>query len=205
MMYRIASSSSCAVASSARADEATFVAAVDKNPVSAGEQFTLSLTLTNAGVGGGKNLQLPDLSKFHIMAGPNQSSSMQFINGAVSSSVTYTYVLQPKEIGKVTVGPAAIEAGGTTYRTAPIVLRGGERQRAPPAATTGGRQDVAAQIGDNLFSAGRSWTVPRCVRANRSTSPQLYTRVSVANYAINKNPTMTGFWGEEVENPGISP
>jgi hypothetical protein len=30
---------------------------------------------------------------------------------------------------------------------------------------------------------------------------KLYTRVSVQNYAIDKNPSLTGFWGEELENP----
>src|SRR5512139_2663395 len=105
------------VVSTADAQEARFEATLDRNPVSLGEQFTLSFTLTNAGSGGGKNLQLPELSKFHIMAGPNQSSSMQFINGAVSSSITYSYVLQPKEVGKFTIGPASVEAAGKTLKT----------------------------------------------------------------------------------------
>ena len=30
---------------------------------------------------------------------------------------------------------------------------------------------------------------------------KLYTRVSVVNYAVTKNPAMTGFWGEDVEIP----
>jgi hypothetical protein len=30
---------------------------------------------------------------------------------------------------------------------------------------------------------------------------KIYTRVSIANYAVEKNPTMTGFWGEDVETP----
>ncbi len=70
------------------AQDATFEASIDKNPVSLGNQFTLSLTLENAGAGSAIDLQPPDLSKFHIMGGPNQSSSMQFINGVMSSFVT---------------------------------------------------------------------------------------------------------------------
>jgi len=30
---------------------------------------------------------------------------------------------------------------------------------------------------------------------------KIYTRVSIASYAVEKNPTMTGFWGEDVETP----
>lgn len=183
------------------ADDATFNASVSKNPVGLGDQVTLSLELKNTGAGGGKNLQLPDLSKFHIMAGPNQSSSMQFVNGVISSSVTYSYVLQPKELGKITIGPASIEAGGTTYRTTPItleVVKGSPRTQAPQSAT---QPDVAAQIGDNLFLKG---TVDRSrvLQGEQiNLTFKLYTRVSVANYSVEKNPTMTGFWSEEVENP----
>ena len=103
----------CAIAlfsTAAAAQNAAFQAAVDRTQVGIGEQFTLQFTLSNAGTGGGANLQLPDLGKFHIMSGPNESSAMQIVNGAVSSSVTYSYVLQPKEAGKFTIGAATIEA-----------------------------------------------------------------------------------------------
>jgi hypothetical protein len=193
----------CAIALTgalACAQGSQFSAGVDRTQVGNGEQFTLQFTLANAGTGGGKNLQLPDLSKFHIMAGPNESSSMQIINGAVSSSVTYSYVLQPKETGKFTIGPASIEAGGTTLRSSPIaieVVKGSTR--AKPQA--GGQDDAAAQIGDNLFLRA---TVDRTHVAQGEQVNivfKIYTRVSIASYAVEKNPTMTGFWGEDVETP----
>ena len=76
------------VATVAFAQEPSFQSSVDHNPVGVGEEFTFTLALNNGGVGGGKNLKLPDLSKFRILSGPNQSTSMQFVNGAMSSSVT---------------------------------------------------------------------------------------------------------------------
>jgi hypothetical protein len=193
----------CAIAlmsAVACAQNAQFQAGVDRTQVGSGEQFTLQFTLTNAGTGGGKNLQLPDLSKFHIMSGPNQSSSMQIINGAVSSSVTYSYVLQPKEVGKFTIGSASIEAGGGTLNSAPVaieVVKGSAR--AKPQA--GGQDDAAAQIGDNLLLKA---TVDRTrvVQGEQVNIVfKIYTRVSIASYAVEKNPTMTGFWGEDVETP----
>jgi len=128
----------------------TFEASVDRSKVGLGEQFTLTLVLSGQTMGGGKNLQLPDLSKFHIMSGPNQSSSMQIINGAVSSSVAYSYVLQPRETGKMTIGPASIEAGGNTYRTDALtieVVRGATRPRQPSASGEAASPDMA----ENLF------------------------------------------------------
>lgn len=188
---------------SASAQDASFGASVDKNPVAFGDQFTLTFVLNNAGMGGGKDMKLPDLGNFHIMSGPNQSTSMQFINGAVSSSVTYSYILQPKDMGKFTIGSATIDVGGKQLRTQPIaleVVKGAPRpkQQQPQAAAP---DDVGAQIGDNLFLKA---TVDRThvIQGEQiNLTFKLYTRVSVSNYGVDKNPTMTGFWSEDVETP----
>ena len=190
----------CAFSVPAVAADASFEASVDKNPVALGDQFTLSFTLSNAGVGGGKNMRLPDLSRFHIMSGPNQSTSMQFINGAVSSTVTYSYILQPKDMGKFTIAAAMIEADGKQYATRPIaleVVKGTPRQKqqAPPA------DDVGAQIGDNLFLKAVVDKNHVTLGEQINLTFKLYTRVSVSNYGVDKSPAMTGFWGEDIDSP----
>ena len=182
------------------AQDVGFQAMVDRNQVGLGEQFTLSFTLSNAGTGGGKNLQLPDLSKFHIMGGPNQSTSMQIINSAVSSSITYSYVLQPKEIGKFTIGAGSIDVGGKTYKSGPVVIevvKGQPRPKQQPDVSN----DGGAQIGDNLFLKA-SIDKTHVVQGEQINLVfKLYTRVRVVNYAVEKNPALTGFWGEDVETP----
>jgi hypothetical protein len=178
----------------------TFEASVDRSKVGLGEQFTLTLVLSGQTMGGGKNLQLPDLSKFHIMSGPNQSSSMQIINGAVSSSVAYSYVLQPRETGKMTIGPASIEAGGNTYRTDALtieVVRGATRPRQSSASGEAASPDMA----ENLFLRAVVDRTRITQGEQINLSFKLYTRVSVVNYAVTKNPAMTGFWSEDVEIP----
>lgn len=188
------------VATLAQAEDSSFQASVDKNPVGQGDQFTLSFTLSNAGMGGGKNFQVSDLRKFLIMSGPNQSSSMQFVNGAVSSSVSYSYILQPREMGKFTIGPASIEVGGKVYKTSPItveVVKGTPRSRQQANAP----EDMQVQLGENLFLRA---TVDRThvVQGEQVNLVfKLYTRVSISNYAVQKNPGLTGFWGEDVESP----
>jgi len=186
----------------ATGQDATFRASVDRTTVSLGEQFTLTFTLGNAGSGGGKDLRLPELGKFHIMAGPNQSSSMSFINGAVSASVAYSYILQPKEVGKFTIGSASVEVNGQVLKSAPLtveVVSGGTKP-----AQGGGQvaSDLAAQIGDNLLLKA---TVDR-TRVQQGEQINLVFRlyvgrVTVLSYGIDKAPTYTGFWGEEVDLP----
>jgi hypothetical protein len=188
--------------SAASAQDVRFNATVDRNPVSIGEQFTISFTLTNAGSGGGKNLQLPDLSKFHIMAGPNQSSSMQFINGAVSSSVTYSYVLQPKEVGKIVIGPATIDAGGKAVKTAPVTVEVVKGAGQPRTSAVRPSADLAQQIGDNLFLRANVDRTRVFQGEQINLVFKIYvSRVSILSYGIDKAPTYTGFWGEEVELP----
>jgi len=177
----------------------TFEVSVDKTQVGLGEQFTLSFVLSGNSPGGGKNLQLPDLGKFHMMSGPNQSSSFQMINGSVSSSVTYAYILQPKEIGKFTIGAASIEAGGATLRSQPVAIE--VVKGSPKPKPQAGGQDQTVQLGDNLFLRA----VPDRSHVLQGDQVnlvfKLYTRVSVANYGVTKSPAMTGFWSEDAETP----
>lgn len=187
------------------AQDATFMAVVDRNPVGVGEQFTLSFVLTSGTMGGGKNLQLPDLSRFHIMAGPNQSTSMQILNGAVSSTVSYEYVLQPKEAGKFEIGPGAIEVGGKIYRSDKLlveVVKGATRSK----PQTQPQADQQVQIGDNLFLRA---TVDRArVTQGEQINVEfkIYTRVAILRPELVKNPTLTGFWGEDLDvSPAASP
>jgi BatD DUF11 like domain len=183
----------------ARGDDMTFSASVDRNPVGVSDRFTLSFELQNAGAGAGRNLQLPDLSNFVVLGGPNQSSSMQFVNGVVNSSVSYSYILQAKAVGTWTIGPATIEAGGKTLSSQPIaleVVKGSPRAQQPNAAP-----DIAGQIGDNMFLKAIVDKSHVIQGEQLNLTFKLYTRVAVVNYSVDKNPTLAGFWSEEVESP----
>ena len=183
------------------AQDGTFVASVGKNPVGAGDQFTLSFTLQNAGSGEGRNLKLPNLDNFRVMMGPSTTSNMQYINGVVSSSFTYSYVLQPKNVGKFTIGTATIEVGGKTYSTSPITIDVSKSAAQPnkQQQQQGASADVEAQLAENLLlraTIDRS----RVVQGQQiNLVYKLYTRVQIQNYNLTKSPTMTGFWSEDVE------
>lgn len=186
-----------------QAQEPSFEASVDKNTVAIDDQFTLSFVLTNAGMGGGKNLKLPNLDKFHVMMGPSTSTSMQIINGAVSSSVTYSYVLQPKDVGKFTIGSASIDVGNKTYTSAPVTIE--VVKGSPQAKQPKGRQsipgDLDAQLSENLFLRASADKMHVLQGEQINLTFKLYTRVAVQNYSLTKTPTMTGFWSEDIEMP----
>ena len=184
------------------AQNITFTAAVDKSTVAQDEQFTLELTLNGGGISGGGVPKLPDMSKFMILSGPNQSSSVQIINGSMSSSVTYSYVIQPREPGKFTLGSATIEKGGKEYSSQPIeitVVKGSTTSKQSGASGQAAGQD--AQVGDNLFLRATADRTRVFLGEQVTVTFKVYTRVRISNYTIEKLPAMTGFWGEELSVP----
>lgn len=175
---------------SAVAQDVSFTASVDKNTVAVGEQFSLVFTLNGGGMGGGKNFKLPDLSKFMVISGPSQASNVQIVNGSVSSSVSYSYDVQPREVGTFTIGPAGIETGGKQYPSQPLqitVVKGGAKPKQPAA----GGVDADAQVGDNLFLRAVVDRSRLYVGEQLIVTFKVYTRVSITNYSINK---LSGCW-----------
>ncbi len=81
----------------------------------------LLLTLT---VQGSRKAQptLPDLSAFDVYP-RGQSTQMSFINGQVTSSVSYNYLLVPRETGTLTIDAATVVVDGETYSSQPIRVR----------------------------------------------------------------------------------
>lgn len=180
------------------AQDVTFNATVDKNPVAANEQFTLEFTVTTSGASA-RNFKAPDLSKFLILSGPNQSTSMQIINGAVSSSQSYSYVLQARETGKFSIGPATVTVGNSQYQSNPIEVTvtkaTGQKQQAQQ------QQSNTVEVGDNLFLRTEVNRTRVYQGEQITVTYKIYTRVRIVNYSINKIPAMTGFWGEDIEVP----
>ena len=73
---------------SAFADDVTFTASAPQ-AVEVGEQFRLQFVLNAKG----SNFAEPNITDFQVLSGPNtsSSSSIQWINGSMSQSTTYTY------------------------------------------------------------------------------------------------------------------
>ena len=163
-----------------------------------GEQVEVNFQLT--GTQTGRNFQPPDFRDFVVLTGPNQSTNFQMINGAVSTSITYAYVLQPRREGALVVGPATVEYQGNRYTTSPITITVSKAgAKPPPADPRTQADDIGAQIGDNLFL--RLELDKRSVFQGEQITAtyKIYTRVNVVNYNLAKVPSYTGFWSEDLD------
>jgi hypothetical protein len=77
------------------------------------------------------------------------------------------------------------------------VVKGAPRQKRQAKSS----EDLSTQIGDNLFLKASVDRTRVIMGEQINLTFKLYTRVSVTNYSVSKNPALTGFWGEEVESP----
>lgn len=187
--------------------QATLSATVNKNSVSTGEQFQLTYSLNTSG----NRFQGPDLKDFYVLSGPNQSTSMQFINGSMSQSISFSYILQPKAEGTFKIGFASIEAEGKRIQSNGIIMtvaKGtGQAQQQQGGSKRQGQQQQQQQQQDgglsekNIFL--RADVNKRIVYRGEPlvVSFKIYFNVQVYNPSIQKMPSLNGFWKQDFDMP----
>lgn len=176
-----------------------FYASVDKNKVGLNEQFEISFTFEGKDINSLNNFTPPAFTNFLTLSGPNQSTSMQIINGNVSASRTYSYYLQPRSIGKFSIGSASIQFDGGTFKTQPLTIEV-VKGNTLPQQQSNDNTISNADIGDNLFI--RTIVDKQKVYLGEQVTVvyKLYTRLNIASQmSINKLPNYEGFWSEEIE------
>ena len=99
------------------AQEVSFKAQPSRTSLGENEYLRVDFTMNKEG----DNFVPPSFENFEV-TGPTQSISHSWINGNRSFSKTYTYMLQPKRKGKLTIGAAAIIIDGKEYKTKPITI-----------------------------------------------------------------------------------
>lgn len=177
-------------------------ATVNQNPVALGEAFELTFTFSGSDINGLSAFNPPSLNNFIVVSGPNQSTSMQIINGAVSGSRSFSYYLQPKELGKFTIGPASVVNKGTTLKSQPVVItvvQGNPKQK---QQQNGGDKEVSsAEIGESVFIRAIANKTTALYGEQITVTYKLYTRLRISTPQLSKLPSYPGFWAEEIPMP----
>jgi len=140
------------------------------------------------------------------------STSMQWINGDFSSSVTHTYILAARREGRHAVGPVEITDQGTLYRSDPLELTVRAPASSPPsgaaaAAPAGGAGGPHAGQADDGGTAGEALFARVVVDREEAYLDQqvtlrfqLYQRDDLTLLDIGgfEPPTTEGFWREDL-------
>lgn len=186
-----------------------FVAFANKNQVSVGEVFQVSFRLENAKA---SNISYPDFNGFDVMGGPNTSQSMQIVNGQVSQSVTYSYYLRPKKVGKITVAPASTTVNGETLTTNSVTIEVGAGDPNSSSSGSNANPSTAAPSNEGAPSAElmkqiRESVFIRAIPSKTSVyqgeqfsvTYKLYTRASLADLSLSSSPAYKDFWVENLD------
>lgn len=199
-----------------------FYASPEKIEVGERDIFEVSYVLENASA---NDFQAPAFNDFTVMGGPNKSTSMQIMNGSMSSSLSISFSLQPKHIGTFTIPAATITTDKKqTLRSGKIVVtvskgshntspRGGGNRRNPfgggqsmpfpfPNTPTLPSPQSSANETIDLFMRIITDTVQVYQGEQVTASFRIYTNSDVADFNLRTPPTFTGFWVEDITDKG---
>ncbi|HQW87450.1 MAG TPA: BatD family protein [Flavobacteriales bacterium] len=175
----------------AAAQEITFDARVDRTSFEVGASIRLTITLANA-QGSFSN---PDLGGLTVVQGPFESSSFNYVNGRMSSTVSRTYVITATRPGTYTIGPASARVGGGTLQTQPITVK---------------VEKGSGATSDRLLNEGQQRDRDLFVTISLSKSKVHVGEQVVATYTLFSRypnlelskydlPALNGFWAEEID------
>lgn len=186
----------------------SFKTSVSKNQVEVGEQIQVTYTLENAN---GRNFRPPTYRGFSIVEGPFQSDMTQIINGHVSRSLSYSFILRAEAEGKYNLPGASIIADGnsvTSNFVSVIVTKGRHQAQSQNRSSTrnSGQDDQSIQeqankiISKNLFIKLQVNKTAAYKGEPIVAEYKLYVNPDLILTSIGnpKMPVFNGFWSQEI-------
>jgi len=190
----------------ASAADITLTESATPATVAVGDQLQVTFTIN----GNGTNFHAPSFNDFNLLMGPNQSTSMQIINGSVSQSISYTYVLQATKEGTFKFGSATIDAGGkkiSSNQVTVTVVKGNAAAKQQQGGASGGQQGGDATVAGvkNVFLKATVDKSNVYQGEGIVVTYKLYTKVNLATYTITKLPALNGFWSQDINSAQQQP
>jgi oxygen tolerance protein BatD len=184
---------------------------VDARKIGIEDQVQLTITVEGASTLP-EEIAMPPLTNLRLVGGPGVSTQMSFVNGRVTQSRSWTYVLQPLAAGRSEVGVVKARFGAVeeTAPAIPIEVVAGSvkpRQHARRPVDPFGEDPFDAFFGQERGKAAE----PRLfVEASPSATSLhvgeplvltyfLYTQTTVSDLQFAEAPQYPGFWVEDLE------
>jgi len=187
----------CLLSISLVAQEATLKAKVSKNKLGVNQRLRIEFSIDKQG---GDNFSPPKFTNFRVVGGPSQSVSQSWINGKVTFSQSYTYIIQPKRKGAFSIASASIKIGGKFIKSEPvkvIVLDPVEIPKNPNDPNYVAQQNIhlVAEISKASPYVGEGIYVEYRLYVSEN--------VSVYDTSISEAPKYNGFWNQDIKVNGF--
>jgi len=179
------------------AQEPTLKASTSKNKLGLNQRVRVEFTIDKQG---GDDFTPPDFSNFRLISGPGQSISQSYINGKVSFSQSYTYILQPRKKGELYIKAASIQFEGKTLKSKPIkviVVDEVDMPKDPNDPDYIAQQNVhlVAEISKERPFVGEGVYVEYKLYVSQN--------ISVHDFQITESPEYNGFWNQDIKINGL--
>lgn len=192
---------SLSLTTAVRADDISISASVDKNVVSINDQIVLEIDVS----GTSSNLPNPDIPQLtdFNMYSSGRSQNVSIINGQVSSSIVFKYVLVPKTIVKTTIPPITLNYNGKIYQTQRIpvdVVQSAPSQNNAPRQQgnySGPQEQNIPETGDDLFLVAEVDKKNAYVNEQITYSLKFYRRIDLLSQPGFTPSDFSGFWSED--------
>ena len=187
----------CLLSISLVAQEATLKAKISKNKLGVNQRLRIEFSIDKQG---GDNFSPPKFTNFRVVGGPSQSVSQSWINGKVTFSQSYTYIIQPKRKGAFSIASASIKIGGKFIKSEPvkvIVLDPVEIPKNPNDPNYVAQQNIhlVAEISKANPYVGEGIYVEYRLYVSEN--------VSVYDTSISEAPKYNGFWNQDIKVNGF--
>ena len=179
------------------AQEAKLVAKVSKNKLGLNQRLRIEFSINKQG---GDNFSPPKFTNFKVVGGPSQSVSQSWINGKVSFSQSYTYIIQPKRKGELTIGAASVKIAGKTIKSNPIkiiVLDPVKIPKDPNDPNYIAQQNIhlVAEISKSKPYVGEGVYVEYRLYVSNN--------INVYDAGVTEAPKYNGFWNQDIKINGF--
>ena len=175
------------------AQEPVLSVKVSKNKLGVNQRLRVEYKINKQG---GDNFAPPNFKNFKVVGGPSQSVSQSWINGKVSFTQSYTYIIQPKKQGEFNLPSASIEIDGKTIQSNPVkvvVTKAVETPKDPNDPNYVAEQNIhlVAQLSKAKPYVGEGVYVEY----------RLYVsgNVNVYDWAVTEAPKYNGFWNQDIK------
>ncbi|AUC85631.1 BatD protein [Polaribacter sp. ALD11] len=187
----------CLLSVSLVAQEATLKTKVSKNKLGVNQRLRVEFSIDKQG---GDNFSPPNFNNFKVVGGPSQSVSQSWVNGKVSFSQSYTYIIQPKRKGELSIGRASIKIGGRLIQSEPvkiIVLDAVDIPKNPNDPNYIAQQNIhlVAEISKSRPYVGEGIYVEYRLYVSEN--------VSVYDTSVTEPPKYNGFWNQAIKINGF--
>ena len=176
------------------AQDISISANVDKQEIALDDQITLSIVVSG-NVSNIPQPTIPSLDGFTAYSS-GRSQNISIINGQITSSVSFTYILVPNEVGEYTLGPFSIDYKNNTYSADAIdikVLQRSAQPQAPSYAAPDYRDAERELFIETYVDKLRAY-----VNEQITLTFAFYQAVNLFGNPVYNPASTTGFWTEDM-------